>query len=159
DIEWNDVARQAQGVQAGVARVNLRLNLLEVAGHLAQLGDGGAVDLLDAGVVRIDRRENGIPDHPIQVRALTGARSPFGEAPGAGWFAVFVPLPLPGRVLDVIGTVGEVHDLRSGARLRGGGRREFSFIEVIHRRTGAADQDFFGARSPGEVVVRQQAVV
>ena len=171
EIEGNGRGRQPQGRVPGLGVVHRGLQAGGDRRQFLQLGHGGAVDLLDAARVRgigVHIREDGVADHPVQIRALPGARGPMIHAPiaGAGDGAVRevglgrgeVRPPVP-RTGEVIATPGEIEGLLASSchRARGGG--ELPFVLVIHRHWLAQDRHGFDARHPVKILIHEQGVV
>ena len=133
DVERHDALGEAQRIQARRRPGRPGSGRVGPGRDFVQLRARSAVDLLDAGVlgIRIDARQDGVADHPVEVGALAGRRGPFGHTPGAVGVRVLVALPLAGRILDVVAAIGQVHDLGAGLGLGGGGAGELALVEEV----------------------------
>src|SRR5207244_10834278 len=107
----------------------------------------------------IARRQDGIPDDPIQQRTLAGTAAPFGNTPGPVRQRVGVALPLFGWIFLVETAVRQVDDLGAGASTGGGGFGELACIYVVHQNGVSTDQYGFRSRNPRVVRAPEGAVV
>lgn len=133
EIEGDDIFSQAERVKTGVGFIDLILDIDESGGDIAKFGDGGAIDLLDAGVggLWIESGEEGVAGGPVEESGLAGAGAPFRKAPSAVGIRIAVALPLSIGIFDVSSAVGEIDDFGAGLGACGGGFGELAFVEVI----------------------------
>ena len=131
-----------------------------------QFRHGGAVDLLDAGVVVVHIRQHCVGHRPVDQRALTAATDLLFEAPVTGHPRLSIGRrvvaelrPSAGRIVLVVAAIGQRdHLLRGiGDIARGGG--ELALVLEVDRHRHAQHRHGLRPRRPREVLIPQQPVI
>ena len=167
DVEGDGAGAQSKRVEAGVGIVDGGLEGVGGGHQLAEFRHSGAVDDLNAAVVRVgvNSRQERVADHPVQEAALRAAGNPFVETLVAGDIAARVHLavaemaPPGGRIVAVALAVHQPDGLNSGAGGIGGGGGELALVLVVDLHRLAEHRHILRRGLPSEVGVGEQLVI
>ena len=167
DIKGDGALGEAQRIEVRALGVQVGLDIDRAGNDFRDLGNGAAVDDLDAGVVGIviDIRQHRVGTDPVKVSPLAAARGPLVGAPlasdaGRAVFRVVPHVrPAGAGIIAVRDPRGEVEDPgRAAGDTRGGGS-ELALVLIVHLHGLAENIDTLASWNPGEAVGGEQLVV